>query len=337
MSFIKVSIIIPVYNAEKYIDRCIHSLINQTLREIEIIIVNDGSTDASLKIVSSLAIKDERIKIIDKRNGGVGAARNSGIKAAKGEFIGFVDADDWAETNMYETLYNKIKETESDFAICNVNGIEDGKIVNKRLNLETGIIDFRLNKSREITNFLRFKYDNANWNKLYNTWVIKKNVILFNEKMSVWEDLLFNLYYIQFINRAVIIDETLYNYMSHPNSVMRVGNADIIREFNLLYEDFLDFTLRHNLQSERDTFRKVILENCYTSCITWALNNSKTGGNSFIKSVKLFSKEIKRINSDVFAHARSEAKGIKRIKENLLYNRQYNLFSISMLLRSYFD
>jgi len=114
-----VSIIVPIYNANKYLIKCVGSILAQTLKDIEIILVNDGSKDDSLEICNQFSKSDHRIIIIDKKNEGVSQARNVGIDKAKGEYISFVDADDWIEPNMYENMYNKLKSTNSKVCICN--------------------------------------------------------------------------------------------------------------------------------------------------------------------------------------------------------------------------
>jgi len=114
----KISIIVPVYNVQEYLGKCLDSLINQTLQDIEIICVNDGSTDDSLIILQNFAFKDNRIKIIDQENSGPGVARNNGMRVASGEYIGFVDPDDWVKEDMYEKLYNQAKTLDSDIVIC---------------------------------------------------------------------------------------------------------------------------------------------------------------------------------------------------------------------------
>ena len=111
----KVSVIIPVYNVEEYLEECMESVIHQTLKEIEILCVNDGSTDHSLQILEQYAKKDDRIRIISQKNGGYGKAMNQGLDAASGEYIGIVEPDDYVPLNMYEDLYRKAKETESGF------------------------------------------------------------------------------------------------------------------------------------------------------------------------------------------------------------------------------
>jgi glycosyltransferase EpsH len=115
----KVSIIIPVYNAEKFLNECLSSLENQSLSSIEVIIVNDGSSDSSLTICSKFVNRDSRFILINQDNGGSAAARRTGMLAANGEYIGFMDADDWAESNMFETLYNTAKENDCDIVFCN--------------------------------------------------------------------------------------------------------------------------------------------------------------------------------------------------------------------------
>lgn len=117
-SFTKVSVIIPVYNTSKYLDRLIESLVNQSLKEMEFIFVNDGSTDDSLSVLGKYAKMDSRIKVIDKENEGVSVARNTGLSKAQGQFIGFVDSDDFIAENMYEILYEKAIKTNSDIVCC---------------------------------------------------------------------------------------------------------------------------------------------------------------------------------------------------------------------------
>ncbi len=125
MEEIKVSIIIPVYNTSKYLNQCLDSVVNQTLQEIEIICIDDGSTDDSLKILNEYQQKDNRIKILTQKHKKQGTARNYGISVAKGVYIGFVDSDDWCELDMFEKLYKKAKDTDSDITMCAVTTFND--------------------------------------------------------------------------------------------------------------------------------------------------------------------------------------------------------------------
>ena len=113
-----VSILIPIYNVEKYLPRCLDSLLNQTLTDIEIICVNDGSIDNSLKLLKQYQAQDNRIIIVDKKNGGLPSARNAGLDRARGEYVGFVDSDDYVEPSMFETLYKTAKKENSEVVIC---------------------------------------------------------------------------------------------------------------------------------------------------------------------------------------------------------------------------
>lgn len=114
----KISVIVPVYNVEQYLERCVESIINQTYKNLEIILVNDGSTDNSGKLCDELAKKDDRIKVIHKENGGLSDARNTGIEVAESELIGFIDSDDYIDKDMYEVLYNNLRNTNSDLSMC---------------------------------------------------------------------------------------------------------------------------------------------------------------------------------------------------------------------------
>lgn len=123
----KVSVVVPFYNTEKYLEKCLDSLVNQTLKELEIILVNDGSTDSSLEIAKNYQQKDSRIKIVEQEHLKQGAARNSGMKVAAGEYIGFVDSDDWVDLDYFEKLYNTAKQYNADIALATNVRIGNGK------------------------------------------------------------------------------------------------------------------------------------------------------------------------------------------------------------------
>ncbi|MGL6168239.1 MAG: glycosyltransferase family 2 protein, partial [Fusobacteriaceae bacterium] len=116
----KISVIIPVYNTEKYLRRCLESIINQSLKEIEIIIVNDGSPDGSSKIIDEFSQKDKRIKVINKKNGGISSARNVGLKKSLGEYVIHIDSDDWIEHNYFFEMYSKAKKDNLDIVISDI-------------------------------------------------------------------------------------------------------------------------------------------------------------------------------------------------------------------------
>jgi glycosyltransferase involved in cell wall biosynthesis len=182
MSSIKVSIIVPVYNGERFISKCIDSIICQTLRNIEIICVNDGSTDMSLEILKRYADKDNRIKIISTRNKGQGNARNIAIEHAVGEFIGFVDIDDWVDPEMFEELYSVGNQFLCDVVISEFNLYNERtkkisqpewcKIPNYKA------FDNRVFIAEDIMDYV-FKLHSAPWSKIYRTQFIKSNKVKF--------------------------------------------------------------------------------------------------------------------------------------------------------------
>lgn len=172
------SIIIPIYKVEKYIHKCIDSILNQTFQEYEIILVNDGSPDNCPQICDEYAKQDSRIKVIHKENGGVGSARNTGIKNAKGEYIIFLDSDDMMVNNCLIEVYNFLKENDCDILFCNFIVNYKGKIKEKDFSF---IVDKLDSKGENIIdNIIKYNVINPCWNKVYKTRFIIDNGIFFN-------------------------------------------------------------------------------------------------------------------------------------------------------------
>lgn len=201
-----ISIIIPVYNAEKYIERTLNSIKEQTYSNYEIIIINDGSTDESVKICNDFKKKNNNIKItvITQKNSGVSNARNSGICLSKGKYIIFVDSDDSLEKNMLKDLSDSIKI--ADLVISgywwDINGHTNSK----------SHISCNVDKSNIIELFEK-GFINQLWNKIYVSDIIKKNNIRFDENLKVAEDLDFNLRYISYCNGDILfLDRYVYKY-----------------------------------------------------------------------------------------------------------------------------
>lgn len=212
-----VSIIIPVYNAEKYLSKCLDSVINQTYKEIEVILVNDGSTDNSAQICEQYQKVDDRIKVINKKNGGVSSARNSGLEYSNGRYISFIDPDDWIEYDMIERLYSLIGQFNAEISICGYFKEKlDGTIVNK-INDSTVI---KLSNKDGLNYILNPEgYKGYLWNKLFSADLIKKNNIKFNEEVHFCEDLLFCCE--SFLKAEKLIYDTnpYYHYILHENNI----------------------------------------------------------------------------------------------------------------------
>lgn len=206
----KVSIIIPIYNMESCLEDCLTSLVNQSLKDIEIICVNDGSTDKSLEILNGFATKDKRFIIIDQENTGQGIARNNALKLVKGEYIGFMDHDDWTEPTMFETLYNTAIKFDCDL-------VEESFIINNepRHYTKKQKNKLKLPVGKPFTAEYKKKYifspKLAVWNKLYKTDFIKSNHIEFMST-RIGEDLIFTILSRALAKRIVYIDNADYHY-----------------------------------------------------------------------------------------------------------------------------
>lgn len=285
MSKYKVSIIVPVYNVEKYIDKCLNSLVNQTLKEIEIIVVNDGSPDNSQKIIDKYVKKyPNKIKSYIKKNGGQGSARNYGLKKANGEYIGYVDSDDFIEKDMYKKLYNKAKEKDYDIVVCgNYNVSEDYQ--NKNVDA------FISNYNSDLENIFFGKM--AVWNKIYKRDILIKNKLEFKEK--VWyEDLAFTLKAIMNSNTFAFIDEPLYDYLIREGSTM--NNSNVQRNLEILdaFNDIL-FYIKHNKKEEYFSIIEFLaIDHIYISAIVRVL---KADANKNVKK-QVINKLISYMNKN---------------------------------------
>jgi len=219
---IKVSVIIPVYNAEKYLAECVQSLISQTLRECEFIFVNDGSRDGSQAIVERFHREDSRIRLINQDNAGVSAARNAGVAAARGEYIGFVDADDWVKADMYETLYQAARRFECDVVFSDYFGEMDGRVIQERSNFPAGKLLEKGYICKEILPvFLESDRLNSVCNKIYRKEVIRACRIAFPTGIALGEDGLFNMRALCAIDKACYVEYAGYYYRETAGSATR--------------------------------------------------------------------------------------------------------------------
>lgn len=202
-----ISIIIPVYNLEDYLERCLNSVLNQTYSNIEIIIVNDGSTDNSGKIIDEFAQKDSRIKVLHKKNTGVSDTRNKGLEIANGDYIGFVDGDDEVKENMYQKLLENLKENKADISHCGFEYITPTKKINFH---GTGKKMIQSNHEALKSLMEGNIFEPSTWTKLF-----KKNVVAnirYPIDIKINEDLLFNIYAFRKAKTIYYEDISLYKY-----------------------------------------------------------------------------------------------------------------------------
>lgn len=227
----EISIIVPVYNVESYLHRCLESIINQSFKDIEIILVNDGSTDKSPLICEEYLNKDCRVKLINKKNGGLSSARNAGMKVATGKYIGFVDSDDWIEYDMYEHLYHLIIDTDSD--VADIQSISTSKPINIKKRKEE-ILTY---EGKEILlNYLKVGQYSV-WRKLYNKKVLE-NIEFPEGKIN--EDIATNFKILKKACKIVKSNQVKYYYFNNTNSISTGGfkhkDLDLLDACNELVE-----------------------------------------------------------------------------------------------------
>lgn len=232
----KVSIIVPVYNVEEYLERCLDSLVNQTLKDIEIIIVNDGSTDGSKEKIQKYINKYKNIVYLEKENGGLSSARNYGIPYAKGEYIGFVDSDDYVELTMYEKMYNKAIEEKSDMVECdfiweypNKKREDIGKVYS---NKKEAIVEARV----------------VAWNKIIKKDIIDKTKITFPEGLR-YEDIEFFYKLVPHLNKISFVKETFVHYIQRESSIANTQNERTGEIFKV-WENVLNYYIENNIFNE---------------------------------------------------------------------------------------
>ena len=208
-----ISIIVPVYNVEQYLEKCVDSIINQTYKNLEIILVDDGATDSSGKLCDELAKIDNRIKVYHKENGGLSDARNYGVERATGEYIGFVDSDDYIDAEMYEKLYEAIKKENVDVAECNLKIIYPER---EELFTEQNYYNV-CTKQEYLEEYLKIeKIFGSVWTKLISRKIAKE--LLF-PKGKLYEDTYYAYDLINVANSFVLIDSPSYNYLMRENSI----------------------------------------------------------------------------------------------------------------------
>ncbi|MFB9325056.1 glycosyltransferase family 2 protein [Paenibacillus aurantiacus] len=218
----KVSVIIPVYNAERYLRRCIESLLAQTLAACEFLFVNDGSEDGSAAVIADYMRRDARVRLISQANQGVSMARNAGLEAACGEYIGFMDADDVVEPDMFERLYEAAAESGCDVVISNYETEMEGRRVVTTYPFPQGAPQGRNVIERWVLPYF-MEHDNMNavWNKLYRAEAVRAYGVRFPKRVALGEDGLFNLRFFARAQRMRYIDYAGYHYLEAAGSATR--------------------------------------------------------------------------------------------------------------------
>ncbi|MDY5578129.1 MAG: glycosyltransferase [Lachnospiraceae bacterium] len=250
-----ISVVIPVYNVEKYLDKCIESIIRQTYKKFEVILIDDGSTDSSGKLCDNWADKDPRIQVIHQKNRGSSAARNAGIRRATGEFLVFIDSDDYVSEHLFEHFIQAM-DRNTDWALCRYEYIypnNDSKVheivKNKSFKLDSSTkkMDFLLKI------LLQYKVNFELWGKCFRTSLIQENHLLMPEGIHLAEDMYFCTFYTCVAKNIKILDYVGYHYIEHGDSVMRKFNDEI-------YLDMMNELVIHLYQEAEERNWDFLLE-----------------------------------------------------------------------------
>ena len=298
------SIIVPVYNVGKYIEKCIESIINQTYQDLEIILVDDGSTDDCPEICDRFAAEDKRIKVIHKENGGLMSARQAGLKIACGEYVGFVDGDDWIEPDMYESFYSAVKAHNPDIAMCEFYfAYPDKKVASSQIlsaefydkkDMEKKLYPYMLfNKS-----FYKFGIFPCCWSKLFKKELLEKCLYKVTPEIRVGEDAAFTYPCLLLANSAAYVKKSLYNYRVNPESMTKAYSRDmedtILIPYEILKKAFADYD--YNLSAQLSYYLIYL--------VNMMIRNEANPGNK--KTLAEIKNTLKKFvnNSDVLNSAR---------------------------------
>ena len=303
----QVSIIVPVYNVENYIERCLNSLVNQTFKDIEIITINDGSTDKSLELINKYVKEDIRVSVIDLGDEGVSYCRNLGIEKANGKYIMFVDSDDWIDSNMIEAMYKKAEENKLDLVMCSYIREFKDHSKEKRFNLPEEII-YKEDKVknellRKLVGPIKEELSNPEmldalgtvWGKLYRADILKENKLKFvdlNEIGSA-EDTLFNIFTFNYLSKVMFLNKHMYHYWrDNPKSVTSQYNPKLKEQRKVFFKYISDFIKENNFEQ---VFEEALNNRICTSVLGLGLiecsKNNKISRINKIKNIKIIINE----------------------------------------------
>lgn len=314
----RISIIIPVYGVEKYIKKCIESVQKQSFKDFEAILVDDGSKDSSILLAKEIIGNDSRFKIIHKENGGLASARNYGLKHAKGEYIAFLDSDDYVEPDFLLKPYQKITAENADICIFNMNYIDiNGNILK--------VSKSDLNAYYKKNDFLISKYTIFNFacDKLFRKSLFNK--IQFNENIKTYEDV-YVTFRILFNKKLTNIDDSLYNYLQRPGSLSKGLHPTYLQDRMAIKNKQKEFVEQHNLYHKYKeyiiyTYLKTFIFYCSTHLARYSKN---------------YSHDIKQLQSEISPNLFTFKNIIFTIKEEPKVGLSLLLFKISPSIFRYF-
>lgn len=287
-----ISVIVPVYNVQKYLEKCVNSIINQTYKNIEIILVDDGSKDSSGKLCDELKRKDNRIKVIHKKNGGLSDARNTGIKMSNGSYIGFVDSDDYIKEDMFEILYNLNKDYSADISIVSFYEIYNGTLISVRDS----------NKLEELTKIeaikellIDTKIQSYAWNKLFKRELFDSIQFPINKN---YEDIATTLLLFEKANKVVLLEEPKYYYARRDDSILGKRSFKTYKDYlEVIYDKYFYLEGKYKEINIYNVYNFVLNTiRGYTNIVTADL--SELNG-EFEKHYELLVKLVKKYGNEI--------------------------------------
>lgn len=274
-----ISVIVPIYNAQEYLDECIQSIIYQSYKELEILLIDDGSTDNSPQICEKYSAEDSRVIYVRKQNGGVSSSRNLGLDMAQGEYVVFVDADDYLEKDIVQHAFNVMEQDSSELVVWNaieVNGdkLKCCKPISKQPGNKEEIYASLISNYHD--KFYMGDYIRAVWGKMLRLDVIKNNNIKFDEQLYIGEDAIFLIQYLSHINRINNMNEYGYFYRILSSSAVRRHKADLLQQSIIQLKSYKSIIGNKNNNSLINTSLCVFQWNIFHSLV----NNEKYGINT---------------------------------------------------------
>lgn len=312
----KISVIVPIYNVAQYLDQCVESIVNQTYKNLEIILVDDGSTDDSGKLADLWKIKDERIKVVHKVNGGLSDARNAGVEVATGQLIGYVDSDDWIDTTMYEKLYNAMKEYATPIAACQFTDAIDGVIQPVEHSNKTILFEGHDFLRQILSNEEKPRLSNSVWKFLYRKEVIG-NIIF--DKGHLYEDAMYTFPICIKQKCIPFVDEPLYYYRQRSDSIMGVKLSKRHVDDMLRYQDGIKMVIMENpddqlVLEQKYNYHKMLLEFRYLCAFDENMAESYNVLTERIKTSFMKKTDIKDFSNTKYLLYRYFPKLLARIK-----------------------
>lgn len=318
----EISVIIPVYKAEKYLDKCVNSVLEQSFTDFELILVDDGSPDRSGEICDYYASKDSRIKVIHKTNGGVSSARNAGLEVAQGKWAAFVDSDDYVSPKYLEDLHNHA--TPNALIMQGYTKIHNGE----ETIVDFGNMVFKAHDIKKVFSDFNFFEINPPWGKIYNLSIIKKNKILFNPQIHCAEDILFTLEYLLHVDKITVVSGANYFY--------KMDNSSLSIRYNSFESEYLCFKEFKRLSNELAKKYEFILPKEMLRRISLQLMRSIlalyiTGEHTFFERIKIL-RQLKKEYGEFFKKNYYQRVIILRILRRLFFCNLV-LFDIACVLK----